>query len=228
MTTYVIDPPVQAALPVAGSSALFPVRRVYCVGRNYAEHTREMGHDPDKEAPFFFMKTPDSLRTDGKFPYPAGSKDVHWEIELVVALKSGGKNIKAADALAHVFGYAIALDMTRRDLQGEAKKTGRPWEIGKAFDDSAPCTAIQSASKIGHPAKGAIWLDLNGVRKQTGDLSQLIWDVPSQIEYLSGLWELKAGDLIFTGTPAGVGAVKKGDHLKGHVDGVGDLDVKVV
>lgn len=228
MTAYVIDPPVQAALPVAGSSAMFPVRRLYCVGRNYAEHTREMGHDPDKEAPFFFMKTPDSLRTDGKFPYPAGSKDVHWEIELVVALKSGGKNIKAADALSHVYGYAIALDMTRRDLQAEAKKTGRPWEIGKSFDDSAPCTAIQPASKIGHPAKGAIWLDLNGVRKQSGDLSQLIWDVPSQIEYLSGLWELQAGDLIFTGTPAGVGAVHKGDHLKGHVDGVGDLDVVVI
>jgi fumarylpyruvate hydrolase len=228
MTAYVIDPPVQAALPVAGSSAMFPVRRLYCVGRNYAEHTREMGHDPDKEAPFFFMKTPDSLRTDGKFPYPAGSNDVHWEIELVVALKSGGKNIKAADALSHVYGYAIALDMTRRDLQAEAKKTGRPWEIGKSFDDSAPCTAIQPASKIGHPAKGAIWLDLNGVRKQSGDLSQLIWDVPSQIEYLSGLWELKAGDLIFTGTPAGVGAVHKGDHLKGHVDGVGDLDVVVI
>ncbi len=228
MTAYVIDPPVQAALPVAGSSAMFPVRRLYCVGRNYAEHTREMGHDPDKEAPFFFMKTPDSLRTDGKFPYPAGSNDVHWEIELVVALKSGGKNIKAADALSHVYGYAIALDMTRRDLQAEAKKTGRPWEIGKSFDDSAPCTAIQPASKIGHPAKGAIWLDLNGVRKQSGDLSQLIWDVPSQIEYLSGLWELKAGDLIFTGTPAGVGAVHKGDHLKGHVDGVGDLDIVVI
>ena len=228
MSTYVIDPPVQAALPVAGSTSLFPVRRLYCVGRNYAEHTREMGHDPNKEAPFFFMKTPDALRTDGKFPYPAGSTDVHWEIELVVALKSGGKNIKAADAMAHVYGYAIALDMTRRDLQGEAKKTGRPWEVGKAFDDSAPCTAIQPASKIGHPTKGAIWLDLNGVRKQTGDLSQLIWDIPSQIEYLSGLWELKAGDLIFTGTPAGVGAVKKGDHLKGHVDGVGDLDVTVV
>ena len=146
MTAYVIDQPVQAALPVAGSSAMFPVRRLYCVGRNYAEHTREMGHDPDKEAPFFFMKTPDSLRTDGKFPYPAGSKDVHWEIELVVALKSGGKNIKAADALSHVYGYAIALDMTRRDLQAEAKKTGRPWEIGKSFDDSAPCTAIQPAS----------------------------------------------------------------------------------
>jgi fumarylpyruvate hydrolase len=209
-------------------SQLFPVRRLYCVGRNYAEHTREMGFDPDKEPPFFFMKTPDALRTDGKFPYPSGSKDVHWEIELVVALKSGGRNIKKADALSHIYGYAIALDMTRRDLQGEAKKTGRPWEVGKAFDDAAPCTAIQPVAKIGHPAKGAIWLDLNGVRKQTGDLSQMIWDIPSQIEYLSGLWELKPGDLIFTGTPAGVGAVKKGDHLKGHVDGVGDLEVVVV
>ncbi len=228
MTSYAFAPPPQAALPIAGSDQLFPVRRLYCVGRNYAEHTREMGFDPDKEPPFFFMKTPDALRTDGKFPYPAVSKDVHWEIELVVALKSGGKNIKAADAMSHVFGYAIALDMTRRDLQGEAKKTGRPWEVGKAFDDAAPCTAIQPVSKIGHPAKGAIWLDLNGVRKQTGDLAQMIWDIPSQIEYLSGLWELKAGDLIFTGTPAGVGAVKKGDRLTGHVDGVGDLDVTVV
>ena len=228
MTTYVIDPPKQASLPVAGMPALFPVRRLYCVGRNYAEHTREMGHDPDKEPTFFFMKTPDALRAVGKFPYPVGSKDVHWEIELVVALKSGGKNIKAADALSHVYGYAIALDMTRRDLQGEAKKLGRPWEIGKAFDDAAPCTPIQPASKIGHPSKGAIWLDLNGTRKQTGDLAQMIWDIPSQIEYLSGLWELHAGDLIFTGTPAGVGAVKKGDHLKGHVDGVGDLDVTVI
>ncbi len=228
MPSYVFDPPPQAALPIAGSERLFPVRRLYCVGRNYAEHTREMGFDPDKEPPFFFMKTPDALRTDGKFPYPAASSDVHWEIELVVALKSGGKNIKAVDALDHVFGYAIALDMTRRDLQGAAKKAGRPWEVGKAVDDSAPCTALQPAEKIGHPAKGAIWLDLNGARKQTGDLAQMIWDIPSQIEYLSGLWELKAGDLIFTGTPAGVGAVKKGDHLKGHVDGVGDLDVTVI
>ena len=228
MAKYVIDPPAQASLPVAGSAELFPVRRVYCVGRNYAEHAREMGHDPNKEPPFFFMKTADALRADGKFPYPPGSKDVHFEIELVVALKSGGKNIKAADAMSHVYGYAIALDMTRRDLQGEAKKLGRPWEIGKAFDDGAPCTPLQPASKIGHPSKGAIWLDLNGTRKQTGDLNQMIWDIPSQIEYLSGLWELKAGDVILTGTPAGVGAVKKGDVLKGHVDGVGDLDVTVI
>jgi fumarylpyruvate hydrolase len=228
MSSYVIPPPTQSNLPVVGTDKLFPIRRVYCVGRNYAEHTREMGHDPNKEAPFFFMKTPDSLFTDGKFPYPTVSTDVHWEIEMVVALKSGGKNIKAADALSHVFGYAIALDMTRRDLQGEAKKTGRPWEIGKAFDHSTPCTPLSPVETVGHLARGAITLDLNGVRKQTGDLSDMIWDVPSQIEYLSTLWELKAGDLILTGTPAGVGAVKKGDHLKGHVQGLGDLDVTVV
>jgi fumarylpyruvate hydrolase len=228
MSSYVIAPPTQSTLPVVGSDKLFPVRRVYCVGRNYAEHTREMGHDPNKEAPFFFMKTADTLFTDGKFPYPTMTSDVHWEIELVVALKSGGKNIKAADALSHVFGYAVALDMTRRDLQAAAKKTGRPWEIGKSFDLSTPCTALAPVEKVGHLAHGAIWLDLNGVRKQSADLKDMIWDVPSQIEYLSTFWELKAGDLILTGTPAGVGAVKQGDQLKGHVDGLADLDVTVV
>ena len=228
MSPYVITPPQQASLPVVGTDKQFPVRRVYCVGRNYAEHTREMGHDPNKEAPFFFMKAADTLLTDGKFPYPSMSIDVQWEIELVVALKSGGKNIKAADALSHVFGYAIGLDMTRRDLQSVAKKTGRPWEIGKSFDLSTPCTALAPVEKVGHLANGAIWLELNGVRKQSADLKDMIWDVPSQIEYLSTFWELKAGDLILTGTPAGVGAVKKGDQLKGHVDGLADLNVMVV
>ncbi|MGH6816514.1 MAG: fumarylacetoacetate hydrolase family protein [Hyphomicrobiaceae bacterium] len=226
--TYLFPPPSPPALPIAGSAMLFPVHRIYCVGRNYAEHTREMGFDPDKEPPFFFQKNPDNLVTDGKFPYPSASKDVHWEIELVVALKSGGTGIKAADALRRVYGYAVGLDMTRRDLQGVAKKTGRPWEVGKAFEHSAPCSALVSAETIGHPKSGAIWLDANGKRRQTGDLSQMIWDIPSQIEYLSGLWELKAGDLIFTGTPAGVGAVGKGDRLTGHIDGVGDLQVVVV
>ena len=220
--TYLFDPPPAPALPITGSDKLFPVHRIYCVGRNYAEHTREMGFDPDKEPPFFFMKTPDALVTDGRFPYPPATSDVHWEIELVVALRSGGVNIPRAQAMEHVYGYAVALDMTRRDLQGVAKK------IGKAFEKAAPCSAIVPAEKVGHPTNGAIWLDVNGERRQTGDLSQMIWDIPSQIEYLSGLWELKAGDLIFTGTPSGVGAVKKGDHLKGHVDGVGDLDVTVV
>jgi fumarylpyruvate hydrolase len=226
--SYVIPPPPQATLPVAGSTALFPVRRMYCVGRNYAEHAREMGHDPNKEPPFFFMKCPDNLLTTGKFPYPSESSDVHFEIELVVALKSGGKDIAAADAMTHVYGYAIGLDMTRRDLQGAAKKLGRPWEVGKAFDHSAPCTAIQPADKIGHPTKGAIYVDVNGERRQTGDLSQMIWDVPHQIAFLSKLFELHAGDVIFTGTPAGVGGIKKGDIMMGHVDGVGDLTVTVV
>jgi fumarylpyruvate hydrolase len=225
---YVIEPPRQPALPVAGSGKLFPVHRIYCVGRNYAEHAREMGHDPDREPPFFFQKSPDNVRSDGKFPYPSKSKDVHFEIELVVALKSGGGDIQSAHALEHVYGYAVGLDMTRRDLQAEMKKLGRPWEVGKAFEHSAPCTAIVSADKIGHPAKGAIWLDVNGERRQTGDLGQMIWGVPSQLEYLSGLWELRGGDLIFTGTPAGVGAVKKGDRLTAHIEGVGDLEVAVV
>ena len=226
--TYLFAPPPVSAVPIDGHAAQFPVRRIYCVGRNYAEHTREMGFDPDKEPPFFFMKTADAVVLDGKFPYPQASKQVDWEIELYVALKSGGTNIKRADALSHVFGYGLALDMTRRDLQAVSKKTGRPWEIGKAFDHSAPMTAIKPAATIGHPTSGAIWLDVNGKRHQTGDLSQMIWSIPEQIEYLSGLWELKAGDIIMTGTPAGVGAVERGDELHGHADGIGDLRVKVM
>ena len=225
--TYVIDPPRQATLPIEGSKELFPVHRIYCIGRNYAEHAKEMGHDPNKEPPFFFQKNPDNLRTDGLFPYPSGSKNVHFEIELIVALKSGGINIEAKDALSHVWGYGVGLDMTRRDLQNAAKDLGRPWEVGKAFEHSAPSTALFPASKIGHPTKGAIWLDVNGVRKQTGDLAQMIWDIPGQIAYISSLFELRAGDIIMTGTPSGVGAIVKGDKLHGHVDGVGDLRVDV-
>jgi fumarylpyruvate hydrolase len=225
---YAFDPLPLPTLPIKGSDQLFPVHRIYCVGRNYAEHAVEMGHDPNKEPPFFFQKNPDNLVTDGKFPYPAATSDVHFEIELVVALKSGGVNIKAADALAHVFGYAVGIDMTRRDLQGAAKKLGRPWEVGKAFERSAPCSALVPARQVETPQKGAIWLDVNGQRKQTGDLSQMIWDIPHQIEFLSGLFELKPGDLIFTGTPAGVGAIKRGDRLSGHVAGVGELQVTVV
>ena len=216
------------ALPVRGSNTLFPVRRIYCVGRNYAEHAIEMGHDPTREAPFFFQKAPDSLvRDDGTFPYPTGSSDVHHELELVVALKSGGADIPEARALDHVFGYAVGLDMTRRDLQGAAKKAGRPWEVGKAFDHAAPCSALAPASSIGHPAKGAIRLDVNDVTRQQGDLSQMIWTVPEIIAHLSHLFELKAGDLIFTGTPAGVGPVKRGDRLHGTIEGVGELRISV-
>lgn len=226
--SYIFPPPPVAALPIEGQSASFPVRRIYCVGRNYAEHTREMGFDPDKEPPFFFMKTADAIVLDGRFPLPQASKQVDWEIELYVALKSGGTGIARADALRHVFGYGVALDMTRRDLQGVAKKMGRPWEVGKAFDHSAPMTAVRPADRVGHPTQGAIWLDVNGTRRQTGDLSHMIWSIPEQIEYLSSLWELRAGDIIMTGTPAGVGAVARGDRLHGHVDGVGDLEVTVL
>ena len=231
--TYVFTPPAITALPIRGSDELFPVRRVYCIGRNYAEHAIEMGHDPNKEPPFFFQKNPDNLvpgsaRNGGKFPYPSATSDVHHEIELIVALKKGGENIPVEKALDHVFGYAVGLDMTRRDLQGEAKKMGRPWEIGKAFESSAPCGEIVPAEKIGHPNAGAIWLKVNGEARQQGDLNQMIWKVPEAISYLSGLFRLAAGDLIMTGTPAGVGAVKKGDELLGHVDQIGDIKVKVV
>jgi fumarylpyruvate hydrolase len=227
--SYVFTPPAVTALPIRGSSALFPVRRVYCVGRNYAEHAIEMGHDPSKEPPFFFQKNPDNiLPGGGNFPYPSATSDVHHEIELIVALAKGGENIKVEQALSHVFGYAVGLDMTRRDLQGEAKKMGRPWEVGKAFESSAPCGELVPIDTIGHPSAGAIWLKVNGEMKQQGDLNQMIWKVPEAISYLSGLFRLAPGDLIMTGTPAGVGAVKRGDTLEGHVDRVGDIKVKVV
>jgi len=212
------------SLAVEGSDARFPVGRIYCVGRNYAEHAREMGHDPDREPPFFFMKAANSVVPSGStISYPVGTKDVHHEIEMVVAISKGGKNIPVEKALEHVWGYAVGLDMTRRDLQGEAKKMGRPWEMGKSFDESAPVSALRPASKIGHPAKGAIWLKVNGEVKQQGDLAMQIWSVPEQINYLSNLITLQPGDLIFSGTPAGVGPVKAGDKLEGHVDGVGEL-----
>lgn len=225
---FVFPPPPTVALPVHGIAETFPVHRIYCVGRNYAEHTREMGFDPDKEPPFFFQKNPDCLVLDGEFPYPIASQDVHHEIELVAALHSGGINISEEDALTHVFGYAVALDMTRRDLQGVAKKMGRPWEVGKAFEKSAPCTNLWRASEIGHPTEGEISLDVNGERRQTGNLNQMIWTLPQQIAFLSGLFELRPGDLIFTGTPAGVGSVVKGDRLHGRAEGVGELNVTVV
>ena len=225
----VISAPPQIVVPVRGMDAVFPVHRIYCVGRNYAAHTIEMGGDPNREEPFFFQKNPDNLILGGAdFPYPPKSNDVHHEIEMAVALGVGGRDIPPDKALTCVYGYAVALDMTRRDLQGECKKAGRPWEIGKAFEHSAPCADIVTASSIGHPAEGAIWLMVNGVTRQTGDLSHMIWKVPEMIAYLSGLFELKPGDLIFSGTPSGVGAVSRGDVLHGHVDGVGDLHTKVV
>jgi fumarylpyruvate hydrolase len=224
--SYAIKFRATPALPVAESNQAFPVGRIYCVGRNYAEHAREMGHDPEREPPFFFMKPADAIVQNGAtLPYPQATKDLHHEIEMVVAIGRDGADIPVAKALDHVFGYGVGLDMTRRDLQGEAKKMGRPWEMGKAFDNSAPCTALKTAAMMGHPATGAIWLKVNGKIVQKGDLSEMIWNVPDTISYLSKLITLKAGDLIMSGTPAGVGPVKAGDKLEGHVDGVGDLTV---
>jgi fumarylpyruvate hydrolase len=196
------------------------------VGRNYAEHAREMGHDPDREPPFFFMKPANAVVQNGAtIAYPVGTSDCHHEIELVVAIGKGGRAIPLDAALEHVWGYGVGLDMTRRDVQGEAKKLGRPWEMGKSFDESAPMTALQPATEIGHPAKGAIWLKINGEVRQQGDLAMQIWNVREQIAYLSHRVTLCPGDLIMTGTPAGVGPVKKGDRLEGHVDGVGALTI---
>ncbi|GAB4520155.1 MAG: fumarylacetoacetate hydrolase family protein [Roseibium sp.] len=228
MSDFVIEPPQPVTLPVKGTQSRFPVRRVYCIGRNYAAHAVEMGHDPDKEPPFFFQKNPDNLTTSGEFPYPERSSDVHHEAELAVALKSGGRNIPVSSALDHVYGYGVALDMTRRDLQGEAKKLGRPWEIGKAFEQSAPVTPLVPASETGHLDKGAIRLEVNGDLRQEGDLNQMIWKVPEMISYLSDYFELAAGDVILTGTPSGVGAVERGDRITVSVDGLPSLEVTVV
>ena len=228
MSTYVIDPPKQAALAVAGSDALFPVRRIYCIGRNYAEHAIEMGHDPNKEPPFFFQKNPDNVDSSGNFPYPPKTSDVHFEIEMVIALKSGGRKIALGDALDHVFGYGIGLDMTRRDLQGEVKKMGRPWEIGKAFENSAPVGPLHLASDTGHIVSGPIALHVNGAMRQSGDINQMIWKVPEMISYLSEYYEIAAGDLIMSGTPAGVGPISRGDEMVGSIVSLGELSVKVI
>lgn len=227
--TYAFPPQPQVALPIVGSAELVPVHRVYCVGRNYAEHAREMGHDPEREPPFFFQKSPGNLRTDGRFPYPPLSEDVQYEVELAVILGAGGSDIAPERAAGLIFGYAVALDMTRRDLQAVAKKAGRPWDTAKAFEHSAPCSAVmRTAPGAAALTAGAIWLDVNSQRRQSGDLAQMIWDVPHLIAALSRLFALQAGDVILTGTPAGVGRVARGDRLVGHVDGIGDLAVTVV
>lgn len=225
---YVIAPPPVSALPVEGSAALFPVNRIFCIGRNYAAHAVEMGHDPDREPPFFFFKHASALDTSGAFTYPAKTADVHHEIEMVVALGKGGAEIAVADALDHVYGYAVGLDMTRRDLQAEAKKLGRPWDVAKSFEHSAPCGPVVPASRIGHPGEGAITLDVNGARRQEGDLNQMIWKVPEMIAILSAYFILRPGDLIMTGTPSGVGAVQRGDVMRAAVAGVGEITVTVV
>ena len=225
--TFAIQPLPITTLPVAGTDESFPVSRVYCVGRNYAEHTVEMGGDPDREPPFFFAKPADAVVPNGgTLPFPSATEDLHHEIELVVALGEGGADLSASDAMSRVFGYAVGLDMTRRDLQAEAKKAGRPWDMAKGFDRSAPISAVRPASEIGHPERGSIWLRINDELRQEGDLSQQIWKVPETIAYLSTLVELRPGDLIMTGTPKGVGPVSRGDRLVGHIDEVGDLEVE--
>jgi fumarylpyruvate hydrolase len=223
---YAVPPSPPVTLAIDGSDAVFPVLRVFCVGRNYAEHAVEMGHDPDREPPFFFTKPAVAVVPGGgRLPFPAATDDLHHEVELVVALQYGGERIPAGTALDHVFGYAVGLDMTRRDLQARAKEMGRPWDMGKGFDRSAPMSALRTAEAIGHPDAGAIWLRVNGELRQEGNLAQQIWKVPETIAYLSTLVELRPGDLIMTGTPKGVGRVVPGDRLEGHIDGVGELRV---
>ncbi len=224
----VIPPWAPPAVPVVGGDRVFPVRRIYCVGRNYAEHAREMGGNPEREAPFFFMKPGDAVVTSGSMDYPPQTADLQHEIELVVALARGGRDIAADAALDCVFGYAVGLDMTRRDLQAALKAKGRSWEMGKAFDQSAPISAIVPATRSGHPLRGAITLNVNAVERQRGDLADMIWPVAEIIAKLSGYVTLQAGDLIFTGTPAGVGKVERGDRLEGVVEGVGTLSVRIV
>ena len=226
MADFLFEPHAPVTIPIA-RGGLFAVRRVYCVGRNYAEHVVEMGNDT-REPPFFFGKPADAVVVGGAdMPYPSQTADLHHEIELVVAIGKDGSDIAPADALAHVYGYAVGLDMTRRDLQGLAKKAGRPWDMAKGFDHSAPIGTIEPAASIGHPDQGAITLSVNGVERQRGDLADQIWNVPDTIAYLSQFVALKAGDIIMTGTPAGVGAVVRGDVLEGVITGVGTVRTRI-
>ena len=228
---FVFTPPAQASVPVVGQSERFPVHRIYCVGRNYAEHAKEMGFS-GREAPFFFMKPADAVLpaepgSTAIMHYPSLTSNLHHEIELVVAIGKAGKNIPAAQAMEHIWGYAVGLDMTRRDLQGEMKKQGRPWCIGKAFEASAPISAITPVQQAGNVAQAEIWLQVNGQDRQRSHISQLIWNIAETIEHLSQAWELQPGDLIMTGTPEGVGVVQTGDVLEGGITGLGTLRVQI-
>src|SRR5579859_2959583 len=227
MTDYVIPPAPQAVIAVAGTEKKFPVRRIWCVGRNYIEHIREMGQD-ERLPPFYFAKHPDTIVPDGgTVPYPSLTKDMHHEVELVVALKSGGRNIPVAKANDCIYGYAVGIDLTRRDLQIASRDLKRPWEVGKAFDHSAPCGALAPAATIGHPSKGRIALKVNGKVRQDGDLNQMIWNVPEIISKLSEMVALDPGDIIMTGTPSGVAATVAGDKIECEIAGVGTLAVTI-
>ncbi len=224
-----VVPLEQVTIAVEGTDARFPVRRIYCVGRNYLDHIRETAGADEREPPFFFQKPTDAILPLGEdFPYPPATEKLHHEIELVVAIHKGGANIKAENALDHIYGYGVGIDMTRRDLQGIAKEMRRPWGPGKAFDHAAPCSAIVPAEKIGHPDKGRIWLAVNGEVKQDGDLEHQIWPVRDAITHLTKLFELRPGDLIMTGTPAGVGPLVAGDTVTGGIDGIAEISVNVV
>jgi fumarylpyruvate hydrolase len=228
VTAYAFDAPPPVTARIADSDVLFPVRRIYCVGRNYAEHAREMGYDPDREPPFFFGKPADSLQPDtAPVPFPSATTDFHHEVELVVALRRGGRDVPAADAQALIFGYGIGIDWTRRDLQAEAKAQGKPWDAAKGFDHSATLGPLHPVSAVGHPTQGRIWLSVNGTIRQDADLSSLIWAVPDVIAVLSGLFELRAGDLIYTGTPAGVGRVRRGDRIACGIEGLGEIETVI-
>ena len=229
--SFVIQPAAPVSVPVAGRAERFPVRRVYCVGRNYVEHAKEMGFS-GREPPFFFLKPADAVvpvpaGETGSIAYPSLTKDLHHEIELVAAIGTGGRNIAAADARKHIWGYAVGLDMTRRDLQGEQKKLGRPWEIGKSFEQSAPCGPVTPVAQAGDIDKAEIWLQVNGKDRQRSSVAKLIWNLDEIIEHLSAAWELAPGDLIYTGTPEGVAAVVSGDTLVGGVGGIGELRVRI-
>lgn len=228
--SYVFEPAARPALPIDGSDQEFPVRRIYCVGRNYRAHAIEMGSDPDREPPFFFMKPGDALVQNGAtIPYPPQTENFHHEIELVAAIGTGGADIAEADALGHVWGYGVGIDLTRRDVQIAAREIGRPWDMGKGFDNSAPCTALKPVSEVGHPdtTDAAIWIKVNGEVRQESTLDLHIWNAAETITYLSGLVRLEPGDLIYMGTPDGVGPVVSGDTMEGHIDGVNDLTIKV-
>ncbi len=228
-TNFAVSPPASTTIPVTGQAALFPVRRIYCVGRNYAEHAREMGGDASRELPFFFSKPADAVRVSpADIPYPTQTRDLQHEVELVIALRGGGTDIDVAQALDLVFGYAVGIDLTRRDLQAAAKKASRPWDMAKGFDASAPVSAVIPAEQVGAIRNQAISLAVNGDLRQSGHVGEMIWSVPEVIAELSRLVELKAGDLIFTGTPAGVGPVRPGDTLHARIDDVGSLDVRIV
>lgn len=228
MTAYVLPPPIVPSVAVAGEAARFPVRRIFCVGRNYAAHAREMGRDPDREPPFFFTKPADAVVDSGiTVPYPPETANLHHEIELVVAIGSEGSNVPVEAALDLVWGYAVGIDLTRRDLQNEARDMGRPWDWVKAFDLSAPCGPIRRVAEVGHPSSGRIWLSVNDAVKQDADLGELIWPVPDIVAILSRSMRLKPGDLVYTGTPAGVGAVVPGDRVTGGVAGLGEIALTI-